>query len=872
MNQPKDFTKAHLKDLELIFQQLVLIDRADSLEASEKEINRLLQALGDYTGAGRAYIFEALENEKVYTNTYEWCAEGVLPQIQNLQKIHAEEMPCWYQLFKEGKSVVIPDLEVIRVTMPSEYEILSFQDIVTEISFPIFWKKQLSGFIGLDNPRIDEANTFINMLELVGGHLGSIWSGYRQDKKLDENRIELRQEQEYLSVLSRDYIAVYAVNLGYGRSRFLKLENEQIASSFRWQAEREITNYDAAISMYAEKFVDASNRQDFIRRLDRAYLEQEFKKRERCAFRYRTRMEDGRIKYFEAYAVCMEPEKGSVRMMLGFRNVDDIVAQERRRQNELEVALEETKLSNEIISAISKIYVSIFRIDLERDFYEEVSSENEIHRLTGNSGEASSKMVEICENFVATEYRDRVRKFFDLTTLADRLSEEETLAMEYLATDGNWHIARFVVKKRDFSGRTVNVLYVTRIISDSKRREQNWIAIAEEASRANAAKTEFLSRMAHDIRTPLNAMLGFTRIAKENLEQHEKVKDAFEKIEAAGKYLQQLADDVLDLTQIENGQMRNEPQETNVLKLYDECMDIIQNTKGRKNLELSGKKHDIFREYVWIDALRLKQIYVNLLSNAVKYTPDGGKVTFEMYEEPSEKEGMVKFISVIEDTGIGMTTAYMKEMYHKFTRAVDTRVNQVRGSGLGLSIVKQLVDLMDGKISVKSVPEKGTRFQLEFEVACPERLTKEGSGQANGEHRCKIEAACVGLHLLIAEDNDLNYEVAEELLAMKQISCERAEDGRVCVEKFAGSEEGTYDAILMDIQMPVMNGVEAASMIRGMERPDAAAIPIIAMTANAFSEDVKKSMDAGMNEHLAKPMNLEKLLDTLYRCCKTNRE
>lgn len=793
MNQPKDFTKAHLQDLELIFQQLVLLDRADSLEASEKEINRLLQALGDYTGAGRAYIFEALENEKVYTNTYEWCAEGVLPQIQNLQKIHAEEMPCWYQLFKEGKSVVIPDLEVIRVTMPSEYEILSFQDIVTEISFPIFWKKQLSGFIGLDNPRIDEANTFINMLELVGGHLGSIWSGYRQDKKLDENRIELRQEQE-------------------------------------------------------------------------------FKKRERCAFRYRTRMEDGRIKYFEAYAVCMEPEEGSVRMMLGFRNVDDIVAQERRRQNELEVALEETKLSNEIISAISKIYVSIFRIDLERDFYEEVSSENEIHRLTGNSGEASSKMVEICENFVATEYRDRVRKFFDLTTLADRLSEEETLAMEYLATDGNWHIARFVVKKRDFSGRTVNVLYVTRIISDSKRREQNWIAIAEEASRANAAKTEFLSRMAHDIRTPLNAMLGFTRIAKENLEQHEKVKDAFEKIEAAGKYLQQLADDVLDLTQIENGQMRNEPQETNVLKLYDECMDIIQNTKGRKNLELSGKKHDIFREYVWIDALRLKQIYVNLLSNAVKYTPDGGKVTFEMYEEPSEKEGMVKFISVIEDTGIGMTTAYMKEMYHKFTRAVDTRVNQVRGSGLGLSIVKQLVDLMDGKISVKSVPEKGTRFQLEFEVACPERLTKEGSGQANGEHRCKIEAACVGLHLLIAEDNDLNYEVAEELLAMKQISCERAEDGRVCVEKFAGSEEGTYDAILMDIQMPVMNGVEAASMIRGMERPDAEAIPIIAMTANAFSEDVKKSMDAGMNEHLAKPMNLEKLLDTLYRCCKTNRE
>lgn len=700
MNQPKDFTKAHLQDLELIFQQLVLIDRAENLEASEKEINRLLQALGDYTGAGRAYIFEKTEGEgTAYTNTYEWCAEGVTPQIQNLQKLQETEMPYWHRTFMAGKSVVIEELEKVKDVMPLEYDILYVQDITSLIALPIFYKKQLSGFIGLDNPRIAEAGTFINMLELVGGHLGSIWSGYKQEKKLDENRLELAQDKEYMSVLSRDYISVYAVNLQTGKAKVLKLANERIASSFKWQAEREIQDYDAAIAMYAEKFVEEKTRDEFKRRLQRDYLKREFKSKERSAFRYRTQEEDGRIKYFESHAVRMKhtEDPDSMEMLLGFRNVDDIVAQERRRQNELEVALEETRLSNEIISAISKIYVSIFRIDLEKDFYEEVSSENEIHRLTGNSGEASTRMLEICDSFVATEYRERIRRFFDLSTLADRLKEEETVAMEYLATDGNWHMARFIVKNRNLTGRTANVLYVTRIISDSKRREQNWIAIAEEANRANVAKTDFLSRMAHDIRTPLNAMLGFTQIAKESVDCKEKLEDVLGKIEVSGTYLQQLADDVLDLTRIESGQMRNAPQKTSVSKLYEECVDIIQSTKKGKELKLSYRKHDISREYLLIDAMRVKQIYMNLLSNAVKYTPAGGDVSFEMYEEDSERKNQVRFISVIQDNGIGMTSSYMKEMYHKFTRAVDTRVNQVRGSGLGLSIVKQLVDLLGGR-------------------------------------------------------------------------------------------------------------------------------------------------------------------------------
>ena len=290
----------------------------------------------------------------------------------------------------------------------------------------------------------------------------------------------------------------------------------------------------------------------------------------------------------------------------------------------------------------------------------------------------------------AAEYRDHVMEFFDLSTLQERMKEEETIATEYLAQDGNWHLARFIVKKRDEYGEVENVLHVTRLISDQKRREQYWIMVADAANKANEAKSEFLSRMSHDIRTPLNVITGLVDVAKAHPGEEKKIEECLDKISATGKNLQNLVNDVLDLKQIESGKLEICPKEMQLSELFESVQKMLDPRILKRKLEFQCVQHDIVFPCLLADSLRLEQIYMNLLSNAIKYTPDGGKVSFELYEKPAKEPGKVQLISVISDTGIGMTEEFMKVMYSEFSRAVDTRVNKVRGSGLGLAIVKKI--------------------------------------------------------------------------------------------------------------------------------------------------------------------------------------
>lgn len=543
-------------------------------------------------------------------------------------------------------------------------------------------------------------------------------------------------------------------------------------------------------------------------------------------------------------------------------SVERILEQE---QKTLKKALAEANLNNEIISAISKIYYAIYRIDLDKDIYEEVSSDNEVHRLTGRRGRASTRMVELCDNFVADEYREKVEEFLNISTLAERLKEDETIAVEYLALDGNWHLARFIVKKRAADGRVTHVLYVTRVISDEKRREQYWIVAAEEANKANEAKSEFLSRMSHDIRTPINAIVGLTDIARQSGDNMQKIQDCLKKIDMAGKNLQQLVNDVLDLTRIESGELKIYPQETDIKEMVNTMELTLQSMAAEKEITLQCRLHDVEHPHVLADVMRMEQIYMNLLSNAIKYTPAGGSVWFDMSEKKAPDAGKVLLTAEVRDNGIGMDAEFMKVMYSEFARAVDTRVNKVRGSGLGLAIVKQIVDLMGGTIEAESKPGKGTTFLVTLELPyCEEEHGGDGQKTENQETDGKEEHA-KDLHLLLAEDNDLNYEIEAELLRMHGITCDRAENGQICVEKFNRASAGTYQAILMDMQMPVMNGIEATERIREFSRPDARTVPIIATTANAFKEDMERCLGAGMNDHMSKPLDIHKLIEMIEK-------
>ena len=619
--------------------------------------------------------------------------------------------------------------------------------------------------------------------------------------------------------------------------------------------------YSELIGQYYEKYVIKESAPDFTEILSAEHIQNHLAAHPKLSYRYRVTPNAAGQENFEAEIFPFSAASSS-RVLIGFKQIDELVSFEQNSRRQLQEALDEANLNNEIISAISKIYFSIYRIDLTQDMYEEVSSDNKVHRLTGRMGRASSKMKELCHRFVVPEYQDKILDFFDLSTIAERLHTDETIAMDYLANDGNWHSARFIVKKRDALGNVTNILYATRLISEQKRREQSWMLLAEEANKANEAKSEFLSKMAHDIRTPLNAVMGFADIAKRSLGDPSKIDDCLGKLRTSGAYIEQLVSNILDITNLENGRQQLKPCETSVSELCHTLNMVFDQALMNDGLNITFNCHDIYHDYILADGLKLKQIYSNLLSNSIKFTPGHGDVGFELYEENIPGSDKIRLVARISDTGIGIKPEYQASMFNKFSRETDTRISKVRGSGLGLAIVKELVDLMQGTITVQSNPGGGTIIEVSIDVPY---IIKDDLWSGQSGDSSDAESLCVGMHLLVAEDNELNYEVVSELLGMNGISCERAEDGSVCVAMFSTSAAGTYDGILMDLQMPVMDGISASYAIRKLEHPDAQNIPIIAITANTFAKDLERCRLAGMNEHLSKPLNIRQLISILSK-------
>ena len=461
---------------------------------------------------------------------------------------------------------------------------------------------------------------------------------------------------------------------------------------------------------------------------------------------------------------------------------------------------------------------------------------------------------------------ENLRMFTLLEKNLESMEKEEFIAIDYLATDNNWHLSRFIVQSRTEDGTARQVLLVIRVISEEKRREKYLIDAVEEANRANEAKSEFLSRMSHDIRTPMNAIMGFTRVARNHLHEPDKILDCLDKINLSGSNLQQLINDVLDISRIESGEFRIDSEPVKLSELCELYEQNIRGTAEDKNQKFICNRHDIIYDTVLSDRLRIGQIYMNLLSNAVKYTPEGGTVELEVYEEPFPDKDKIRLVSIVRDNGIGMSEKFMKEMYSQFSRAIDTRVNKVQGSGLGLAIVKKIVDQMNGTIEATSRLHEGTTFRVTLDV--PFIREQEVSETTAEIPFFKLRPSRIIKTLLIAEDNDLNYEILEEQLEMYGIHCVRAVNGKECVQLFEIDSSGTYDAILMDMQMPVMNGLDATRAIRRLPSPESKQIPIIALTANAYLEDVQKCKEAGMNDHMSKPVQIEQIIRTVERWMK----
>lgn len=402
-------------------------------------------------------------------------------------------------------------------------------------------------------------------------------------------------------------------------------------------------------------------------------------------------------------------------------------------------------------------------------------------------------------------------------------------------------------------------------ISSKKHREKQYAAdlkkAAELAKSANEAKTRFLFNMSHDIRTPMNAIIGFSGLLEKNLQNGKQAKEYLGKICSSGNLLMTIINQILEIARIESGTIALQLKAEDINTVFHTVNTVFEEDIRKKNLQYSTDL-DVYHTFIFCDRVKLQEIMLNIISNAIKYTSDGHAVHVKIYEKDSEDPRKARFIFTCEDTGIGMSEEYLPHIFEEFSREHTTTENKVAGTGLGLPIVKSMIELMGGSIQVESTQGVGTKFTVDisFDMASEADVYRDQISEQPDVLE-KLE----GKRILLAEDNDLNAEIAIELLAEEKIVVDRAKDGAECLDKLEKAVPGYYDMILMDIQMPVMDGYDAAARIRRMKDEKKASIPIIAMTANAFAEDRQKAISMGMNDHVAKPIDMNVLLPVIAK-------
>ena len=538
-------------------------------------------------------------------------------------------------------------------------------------------------------------------------------------------------------------------------------------------------------------------------------------------------------------------------------------------------------MNQSALQAINDVYVSIFYVNLCCDSYYAVRlPEAEKGGILPRTGRYSEKLCSYILADVNEEDAGRVSAVCGREWLLKELAKKnDYIEVEYRHKKTALWLRMEIHLVSDADGRRETVIMAFRNISAEKQRELEYFEEEKRAkkaledayasvNRANQAKSDFLSRMSHDIRTPMNAILGMTAIAGNNLDSRDKLTDCLAKISLSGEHLLDLINEVLDMSKIESGNISLSEEPIRLDELLQNVSEIIRTDLEKKKQQYTVKVKDMQHYSVYGDAMRIRQILLNLLSNAVKYTPENGHISVILDEKLSSESGVGCFEFVVEDDGIGMTPAFMKKLFMPFERAEDSRVSQIQGTGLGLSITQNLVQMMNGAIQVESRINEGTRFIVTIFL----KLARESAA-----HRARIPEAGTegwsgfpgGTRVLLAEDNQLNREIAEELLSLSGLEVVSVVNGQEAADRFAADPPGTYSLILMDIQMPVLDGYGAARAVRKMgecgERPDALEIPIIALTANAFADDAYRAKQAGMNEHVAKPLELGRLLEVMHR-------
>ena len=1102
-------------------------------------ITSLLEMAGAYYQADRCYIFAADSSGKYVSNTHEWCAPGVIPEKDNLQKVPIEALEPWMIEFKKQGAFYLTCDDEYAKKEPLVYEVLEPQNIQCLMAAPMVESGREIGFLGVDNPRVNvghklylsvaatsayhelrsiedkekleqsmrraveiqeakiaEAARYNNIIEAISSEYHTLWLISKADltmhfirssgKTTIQNAVNMGRGNANVDKALKQYIDTYVLeedrdrveaavkssvilekikdrplymvnyhrmddagHVTYHQMAFADAEDgfilayRDIDDMMREELEKQRTRQneeaksanliEALSSVYVDViYVDMAENKSrtvkmdqiagrlsggYFARPDRPYSMKQYVdsyvhpedryrfepiiRIERCrefflthseySFEYRA-VHDGETHYMQMQMV--RPDTGRNEFVLGFKNID---VQEAQR---LEKLHQEHELLG-VVSALSSEYVSVFLINKEKNTFRTLRANEVGAAVVGEYNYADVALSNFVDTFVYEEDREKMHEACKLSNMDKLVPETGIYSTNYrrMVNGSLTHLQMNVARFQDEDGTGYFVMGFRDITASIEKELEAQRALREAydvAEAANRAKSDFLQTMSHDIRTPMNGIIGMTAIAAAHIDDKERVQDSLQKITHASRHLLALINEVLDMSKIESGKVSLAEEEFNLSDLIDNLLTMTRPQIEEHEHELKVNIQDVQHELVIGDSLHIQQAFVNLMSNAIKYTPNGGKINLSIREIPvgQEKVGCYEF--VFRDNGIGMSKEFLEHIFEPFARAEDGRISKIQGTGLGMPITRNIVRMMGGDIQVESKLQEGSTFtvmiflklqdidrkeearfanlavlvadddeiSMESAVGILEELGMKAEGVLSGEaalervvsrHETKQdynavildwkmpgmdgvetarairyrlgndipiiilsaydwsdieeEARLAGVNAfiskplfrsrlervfdeviggkeeaenesesplknledmdlsayrcLLVEDNELNAEIAAEILEETGMQVEHVWDGVQAVEAVTSAEDGKYDLIFMDIQMPKMNGNDATRAIRASKRPYCKTVPIIAMTANAFAEDVQAARTAGMNEHIAKPIDLNALARVL---------
>lgn len=531
--------------------------------------------------------------------------------------------------------------------------------------------------------------------------------------------------------------------------------------------------------------------------------------------------------------------------------------------------LEEAKNSNDIHFAMSRLFENFVIVNAEKRTYHYIEGMPDVGHIP-NDGAYDLFADDLLDRFPNDAERTEAAEQISFDRLTRQMNQGQNIISCNLHAPiryEEWFTYNFIVVSRNAEGRVTEFIIARQDITGLQKKEEEIRRILErardEAEKGNRAKSNFLSSMSHDIRTPMNAIIGYTNIAINKIDDKEMVRDSLTKIVASSHYLLSLINDVLDMSKIESGKIHLNENKCDLKKIFERIADLTRSQAGKKSLAISFDTEQVRHPYVIADELRLEQVLINIAGNAVKYTPKGGSISIAAMETEEYPDGKSRYRFAVRDTGIGMSEDFLPHIFESFSRETNSTINKIQGTGLGMAITSRLVKLMGGEISVSSKLGEGSEFVVE--LTFPHWESPVGSELSDSEEEAVDKAALAGRKILLVEDNDINAEIATLVLSEYGLVVDRASNGQEGVDRIVEKGGGYYDVVLMDIQMPVLNGYEATKKIRGLDTEYAKRLPIIAMSANAYEEDVRESLASGMNGHIAKPFDPQELAAELYR-------